>query len=274
MLKLSVAVADTGALPNAFVVFRGFEASIREAAALGYDGVELALKTAEEVNRDRLRKWLKETRLEVSCISTGQVYAGLGLSFTDPDPARRRQLREIFRGLIDLAAQFGRMVNIGRVRGPIGSGPRHEAEGRFVEMARELCDYAAPKGVELILEPVNRSELDFVNTLAEAVALLRAVDRPNLKIMPDVFHMNIEDPSIAGELVRYLDKVAYIHFADSNRLAPGWGHLDFAGLVDQLKQAGYQGWIGVEILPKPDPTSAARQAVQFLRPLVRQETGR
>jgi 5-keto-L-gluconate epimerase len=270
MWKLSVAVADTMALPDAFVVFRGIEASIRSAATLGYDGVELALKTAGEVNRGRLRQWLADARLEVSCISTGQVYAGLGLSLTDPDPDRRRQVRGVFRDLIDLAAEFGRMINIGRARGRIGPAPREEAEGRFVELAGELCRYAAGKDVTLVIEPVNRYELDFVNTVAEAAALARKVAEPNLKIMPDVFHMNIEDRSIAGEIVRHIDQVAYIHLADSNRLAPGWGHLDFAALLAELNAARYGGWLSVEILPRPDPLSAARQAADFLRPLIAQ----
>ena len=271
MLKLSVAIADTGAPPNTFVVFRGLESSIRKAAALGYDGVELALKTADNVNRTKLRQWLGQSGLRVSCISTGQIYAGLGLSFTDPDPARRRQVREIFIGLIELAEEFGQLINIGRARGPIGAAPRYGAESRFIEMACELCDCAAQRNVTLVIEPVNRYELDFINTLAEGVDLIGKVDRPNLKLMPDVFHMNIEDPSIEGELIRHIDQIAYIHFADSNRLAPGWGHLDFPGLIAILERAGYRGWAAVEILPKPDPDSAARQAVQFLRPLVEHE---
>jgi sugar phosphate isomerase/epimerase len=269
MLRLSVAIADTAALPNTFVVFRGFESSIRKAAALGFGGVELAVKTADDVDRAKSRQWLEESGLQVSCISTGQVYAGLGLSFTDPDPVRRRRIRDIFIGLIELAEEFGQLINIGRARGPIGAAPRDEAESRFIEMARDLCDGAAQRNVTLVIEPVNRYELDFINTLAEGVDLIGKVDRRNLKLMPDVFHMNIEDSSIEGELIRHIDQIAYIHFADSNRLAPGWGHLDFPRLIAALERAGYRGWAAVEILPKPDPDSAARQAVQFLQPIIK-----
>jgi sugar phosphate isomerase/epimerase len=267
-MKLSVAIADSNALPSAFVVFRGFEASIRKAARMGYDGVELALKHAAEVDAGQLTTWLSEAGMEVSCISTGQVYADLGLSFTDVDPVRRANVRRIFTELIDLAAEFGRMVNIGRIRGQVGAKSRDEAERLFVEMTWELCTYAATRRVTLLLEPANRYELDFVNNLQEGAALLEKVGLENLKLMPDLFHMNIEDVTIAGELARYKDHVAYVHFADSNRRAPGQGHIDFQEVLDTLKRMGYDGWIAVEILPHPDPDTAARQAIEHLGPLI------
>lgn len=270
MIKLAVAIADEHALPSAFVVFRGLEASLRKAGELGYDGVELALKRADDVDRDTLERVLAETGLEVSCISTGQVYADLGLSFTDPEPEKRTALFELFCQLIDLASDFGKLVNIGRVRGQIGAAPREEAEGRFIGMAQKLCAYAAQKDVTLILEPVNRYEIDFINSVAEGVELMRKVDRPNMKLMPDVFHMNIEDVTIGGELARNIEYVQYIHLADSNRLAPGQGHTDFPEIFRCLKDANYNGWVSVEILPKPDPDTAARQAVEYLKPLIRE----
>ncbi|NLE37021.1 MAG: sugar phosphate isomerase/epimerase, partial [Pirellulaceae bacterium] len=206
--------------------------------------------------------------MEVSCISTGQVFAALGLMCTESVPMRRRRVIEVLQGLIDLAAEFGKMVNLGRVRGSINGEPRQAVEDRFVSVARELCDYAADKDVTLVLEPVNRYEIDFVNKVEEGVALVREVRRANFRLMPDVFHMNIEDVSIGGELARHAAHVAYIHLADSNRLAPGRGHIDFDDIFDHLAIVEYDGWVSVEILPKPDPDTAARQAAEFLRPRV------
>ena len=268
-MKLSVAIADSNALPSAFVVFRGFETSIRKAAQLGYDGVELALRHPDEVEAPQLAAWLCEANMEVSCISTGQVYAALGLSFTDAEAGKRAEVRDMFTKLIDLAADFGNMVNIGRIRGQIGSKSRDEAEMLFVEMARELCSYAATRDVTLVLEPVNRYEVDFVNNVEQGAALLKEVGMENLKLMPDVFHMNIEDVTIDGELAKYIDDIAYIHFADSNRRAPGQGHTDFERIMETLRGVGYDGWIAVEILPIPDPDTAARQAIEYLKPLVK-----
>ncbi len=86
--------------------------------------------------------------------------------------------------------------------------------------------------------------------------------------MPDVFHMNIEDRSIQSELVRCAEYISYIHFADSNRLAPGQGHLHFPDIINTLKAVGYDGWITIEILPEPDPDIAAYQAVNYIRQLI------
>ena len=267
-MKLSVAIADTNALVNTFVVFRGFEESIRKAAIMGYDGIELALKSAEEVDRAKLSNILSETNMEVSCISTGQVYASLGLMFTESDPEKRARLRKIFRDLIDIAEQFGQMVNIGRVRGQIGRRKKEDAEKLFIELARDLCEYAGQKGVTLVLEPVNRYEIDFVNSVEQGVELMKKVGMANMKLMPDVFHMNIEDRTIGPELAKYIEYIGYIHLADSNRLAPGWGHTDFEDIFANLKKAKYDGWVSVEILPEPEPDTAARQSADYLKPLV------
>ncbi len=268
-MKLSIAIADTHALPSAFVVFRGFEDSIPKAAKLGYHGVELALKRADEVHVKRLQHLLKEHQLEVSCISTGQVFAAENLMFTEENVVKRQEVKSVFKGFIDLAENFGQLVNIGRIRGSIGNRPKNVAEQLFVDMAQELCDYAQPKGVTLIIEPVNRYEIDFINNVEEGVDLIKKVNRPNILLMPDVFHMNIEDKTIGPELAKHIHFIKYIHFADSNRLAPGQGHLDFHDILDHLFQAHYDGWVSVEILPKPNPDIAAAQSAVFLLPLIR-----
>ncbi len=95
------------------------------------------------------------------------------------------------------------------------------------------------------------------------------VDRQNMKLMPDVFHMNIEDKGMGSELARHMDYVHYIHFADSNRLAPGQGHTDFEEIFSHLLKAGFDGWISAEILPKPNADTAAMQAAEFLLPLLK-----
>lgn len=265
-MKIAVAIASENALPSAFVVFRGIESSIRKAAQMGYDGIELALLDKNQVDIKIVSRLIKEYGLEIPVVSTGQVFAGSNLWFTAPDPAVRKQTIEVFKGITEVAAEFGAMVNMGRVRGFIGQGETVEtAEQRFGESVREVADYASKLGVTLILEPVNRYEINFINNLDEGAVLIDKLAIPGLKLMPDVFHMNIEDASIEGNLQKYMNYIAYIHFADSNRLAPGWGHLDFGSIVKSLNDVAYGGWVSVEILPKPDPDSAAKQAIDYLR---------
>ncbi len=269
-MKLAVAIADSTAPQSAFVVWRGFEDSLRKAAELGYNGVELALKDRQDVDGPSLSRLLSRHGLEVSCISTGQVFAVKGLALSHPDEEVRERTVSTFFGLIELARDFGRMINIGRVRGAIAPGDSYEATAtRFVETAERIAEEAEKRGVTLILEPVNRYETNFINSLDDAAALVTRLQRGWMGLMPDVFHMNIEDASIPGSLVRHGSLVKYIHLADSNRRAPGQGHIDFDGVLDALSQIGFDGWASVEILPVPDPDTAAKQAAEFLLPKVR-----
>lgn len=267
MIRIAVAVATADAMPDAFVVWRGIEESLEKAARFGYDGIELALKTPDQVDPQALKRMLDNYGLACPCISTGQVFAGLGLYFTTRDQAKRTQVIDVFKGMIDVAAHFGAMVNIGRSRGFVEKDERIEdATARFVEVAREIAAYAQTKDVRLILEPVNRYEINFVNSVAEGAALMEQVGVPNMGLMPDLFHMNIEDRTLGGELEAHARHVSYIHVADSNRLAPGQGHTDFDAVFASLDRMRYNGWVSVEILPKPDPDTAARQAIDFLAP--------
>ncbi len=268
-LKLAVAIADTGAPPSAFVVWRGFEESMAKAARFGYQGVELALRRADDVHPDRLEQLLGEHRLEVSAISTGQLYGTDGLCLIHPDVDIRSAAHSALADLIRLAARFGRKVNIGRARGQAaGVGGAEPALQMLIDALRHLADIAAPLGVQLIIEPVNRYEVDLIHTLDEAADLLRAIDSPAVGMMADVFHMNIEDARIGRSIESAAPWLSYVHLADSNRLAPGWGHLDFGEVFQSLGKTGYRGWVTAEILPKPDPDAAARQAADFLRPII------
>jgi len=268
-MKLAVAVAAENAPPSAFVVWRGFDESIPKAAELGYHGIELALKTADEVKPDRLARRLEQYGLQVSAITTGQVFACLGLHFTHTEQGVREKAFGVFRELIHLAKDFGGIVNVGRARGFVGAGQsRQRTEALFIDMARRLCDEAAPLGVSIVLEPVNRYEINFINSLDEAAGVLARVERDNIGLMPDVFHMNIEDARIGEALARHGRWVRYVHLADSNRLAPGRGHLNFDEVFAGLRRAGFDGWAAVEILPDPDADTAARQAAEKILPMI------
>lgn len=268
-MKTAVTIAGENAKDSAFVVWRGFEESIKKASEYGYDGIELALKGADDIDVEDLRRWLKEYKMEVSCITTGQVFADLGLYFTHSDPEKRNQAMEVFSGLIELAGEFGGIVNAGRSRGFVGAEQtKEEAEALFVDTMQILCDKAAGCGVQLIIEPVNRYEINFVNNLDQGAEILEKVGRDNCGLHADVFHMNIEDDKISESLIRNGKWVRYVHFADSNRLAPGLGHLDFREVMDALYEIHYDGWISIEVLPGDNPDEAARQAIEYVKPLV------
>ena len=268
-MKLSVVVADANAPASAVVVWRGFEQSVTKAAAMGYDGIELALGEAADIDVPELDRLLAQYGLSVSCISTGLTYARMGLYMTHPDAQKRDEIVRVFHGWIDLAANHGSFINMGRSRGFVGEGQtREEAENLFLETMGRVLPYAKEKGVTILIEPINRYESNFINSLDEATELLDRLQADNVGIMADVFHMNIEDDTIPGSLIRNQKYVKYIHIADSNRLAPGMGHTDFAAILEALRTVGYDGWLSVEILPARDPDELARKAASHMNALM------
>jgi sugar phosphate isomerase/epimerase len=265
-MKIGIAVASAAARPSAFVVFRDdLCRCVDRAAALGYDGVELALLRAEEVDIPRMKERLSATGLEIPCISSGQVFAADHLYFTHPDAEVREAAVDRIIGMIRLAGEFGARVNTGRVRGLIHEGETTEtARQRYLSCLHRCADVAERAGVELIVEPVNRYEVNFINNCTEGLEMIRETGRRCVKLMPDLFHMNIEDASFRRAFESARDYISYVHVADSNRLAPGWGHMPFDEIFEILRDIGYDGYLTAEILPKPDPDQAAAQAAAYL----------
>jgi len=203
------------------------------------------------------------------------VFAADRLYFTHPDADIRQAAVERIIGMIRLAAEFGAKVNTGRVRGLIHEGETIAiARERYLSCLGQCADVAEAAGVELIVEPVNRYEINFINNCAEGLEIVKGSGRPCVKLMPDLFHMNIEDASFQEAFESAKDYITYIHVADSNRLAPGWGHMPFDEILRGIARIGYDGYLTAEILPKPGPDQAAAQAARFLTgklDLLRQE---
>ena len=254
------------------LLFAGdLDEGLRAASRLGYDGVELSLLDSAQVDRAGLRRKLGELNLKAFAIATGQTWVTDGCSLYHADAGRRRKAVERMKAHLDLAADLGCMVIAGGIRGRIeaadGEGGRVQSEAGEAALA-ECAEHASRRGVTLLLEPINRYETNVVNTLESGLQLIGRLGVPGLKLLPDTFHMNIEEASIPASLRQAGPAVGYVHFADSNRLAPGWGHLDFAGVLSTLQAVGYRGPLGIEVLPGPDDLATARQAVQHVRSLL------
>jgi sugar phosphate isomerase/epimerase len=156
---------------------------------------------------------------------------------------------------------------LGGVRGKLAGDPatwEAQREGAIGSM-REVARYAASQGVQAVIEPINRYETNFINTAAEGLAAIEAIGEPSVKLLLDTFHMNIEEADIPETVRRAGARIGYVHFADSNRRAPGAGHTRFAEILGALAEVGYGGYVGAEILPLPDDRSAVEQAALFLR---------
>lgn len=253
------------------ILFAGdLERGLEHAHQLGYDGVEISLLDSNLIDKELLIRKLEDLCLQVFAIATGQTYYTDGYSLYHSDSEKRKMAVERVKGHIDLSADLKAHVILGGIRGTIETSELKNFDSlmkKGQEAIEECTEYAECKEVVLLLEPVNRYETNIVNTVGEALHLIKQIGSQNLKVLPDTFHMNIEEPSIAESIKYAGSKLGYIHFADSNRWAPGLGHVDFRSILSALNKIGYDGTIGVEILPKPDDLTAARKAIEFIRSL-------
>ena len=265
-MRLSIVVTTAESQFSA-VAFRGdLTENLARVKRLGYRGVELSFRDPETVDVVGLKVLLEKHDLPVVALATGRAWGEDRLSFTDSDPAVRRATSVRLAGYLDLARSLHAMVILGLIRGRTPEGVKPAVARRWARDAiRRAADAGARHGIRLVIEPINRYETNFLYNIDETLAFLEEVDRPNVGILADTFHMNIEDASISGSLRRAGRSLFHVHVADSNRWAPGCGHLDFGEVLATLQAMRYSGYVSVECLPKPDPESCPRIAIATLR---------
>ncbi|RPI84688.1 MAG: sugar phosphate isomerase/epimerase [Chloroflexi bacterium] len=271
MMQTCMALSPTKALFAPLLFSGDLERGMQAASQLGYDGVEFNLLNSDSVDQEAILSWLQKYELSVPSIGTGQSYFQEGLSLADTSQEVQHKVRERMCGHIRFASRLHARVVIGSVRGKLSSGSETERQAGYhtaLEAAATLGAYAAELGVELTVEPINRYETNFLNTIEETLCFIRATNCSNIGLLADTFHMNIEEADMLLSLQAAGDLLWHVHFADSNRYAPGMGHLDFQQLVRKLKEMDYQGYVSAEIIPVPDSDSAARKWMDFIRPLI------
>jgi len=267
-MKKSIVVSIQPTKFSALAFKEDFEESIKKVADLGFDGAELAVRNPKDLKVEDVINIIKENNLEVPAIGTGQAWGEEGLSFSDPNEIIRKMAIERISNQIIFASHFDAQVILGLIRGIIvESVNKTEAEEWTIDCLRKCTEFAKEYNIRLTLEPVNRYESNFINTLNEGIEFIKRVGASNLGLLADTFHMNIEEISIYDSIIQAKDYITHVHFADSNRWAPGCGHLDFAKIIQTLKKIGYQGYVSAEILPLPDPDSSARITAETLNKL-------
>jgi sugar phosphate isomerase/epimerase len=176
--------------------------------------------------------------------------------------------------LIDAASALDAPVIVGSMQGRWGEGvSRDDALGHLGDALDELAAYAERRDVTpLLFEPLNRYETNLVNRLADGAALLERVGPP-VRLLADLFHMNIEERDVAAA-IRDSGWIGHVHLADSNRHPAGSGHTDFRPVGKALRDIGYDGYVSAEALPLPDPDTAARKTIEAYRRYFAEGEGR
>ena len=267
-MKLSI-VLSTHAAAFQAVAFKGdFQANVAKIACWGYDGVELAVRDPKMVDPGELERVVASHGLAVPAIGTGQAWGEEGLSFTSNDPTVREAAIERISSHVPLAAHLDAIVILGLIRGVTPEGQTHEQSMEYLVEAIQRCAAAAEgTTVRFALEPMNRYETDLIHSAADGLDLIERVGKDNFGLLLDTFHMNIEDADIGASIRTCGDRTFHFHVADSNRWHPGAGHLDFGEILEELEQAGYQGFVSGEFMPLPDADTAAERGIAHLRSL-------
>jgi len=271
-MKLAAVLCTHDVVSGALAIFSGsFEERAAKARRMGFHGVELMIRDPAALDAASIGATLRSHQLEVVQVITGEIYGQDRLCLVTPIHDTYVRALERFRSVVNFAAPFGAYVNIGRFRGRLDwIKPPDVGYQMALERIGEVARFAAARGVKLTLEPINRYEVDFIMSTQDGLGFLRELGEPNVGLMLDLFHMNIEDSSIEKSLQEAWGAgvLWHVHIADSNRWHPGSGHIDFRHIIDCLHRMGYEGYLSAEILPMPDPDTAARETASYIGPML------
>jgi sugar phosphate isomerase/epimerase len=249
-----------------FVFHDDLAAGCRAAAEIGYHAVEIFAPSPDAVPAAELRGLLKETGLQVAAVGTGAGWLIHKLSLTSPDEAVRRRAIQFIQSIIDFGGPYGAPAIIGSMQGRHGNGVTPEQARDWLRLALdELGDEARRYGVPLIYEPLNRYETNLVNTQAAGVELLQSLTTDNVRLLADLFHMQIEEADVAAGLHAGGRFIGHVHFVDSNRRPVGCGHMNCGPIVSALREIGYSGYVSAEAFPWPNSRLAAEQTQRAYR---------
>lgn len=248
------------------------------AAALGYDGIELAPFTVAPephhltaTERREIRKTVEDAGLAITSLHWLLV-SPEGLSITDPDAGVRAHTREVMAALCDLAADLGAPVLVhgspAQRRLP-EEGDTAEAKGWTMEAFTQAARAAEKAGVTYCVEPLATPANNNITTLDEAVALVDAIASPALRTMLDTSAAGLMEVEPFPDLIaRYVASghIAHVQFNDPNRRGPGEGDMRFAPILKALAEAGYKGDIALEpFVYEPDGPACAARSLGYVK---------
>jgi hydroxypyruvate isomerase len=184
------------------------------------------------------------------------------------DPSRKDE----FRRSIDLALEYARVTGCRKLHlmaGKLAPGAdRALWTETLVENLRFAADAVAGEGIEVVVEPINtRVDIPgyFYDTTASVVPVMDAAGRPNVKLLYDIYHMQIMEGDLARTIERLLPRIGHIQLADNpGRNEPGTGEINYPWLLSCLDALGYGEWIGCEYKPASDTITGLGWAKPYL----------
>ena len=251
------------------LLFAGrLEQGLEQASALGFPYVELSIRAVDDVQPQELNKKVEDLNLKISALATGQACLFDCLCLGSDQDQKRENAVAHFRRITQLAKDIhSKAVIIGGIRGLLaGNGEtRDENYAKGVAAIRACAEYTDELGIQLLIEPINRYEMNWILTAQQGLEFLKDVGVDSVKLLLDTFHMNIEELDTLAALEQTGERLGYVHFADNTRQAPGTGQINFDAILEKLEEMDYRGPVVAEILPLPDDATAIGRTAAFWR---------
>jgi D-psicose/D-tagatose/L-ribulose 3-epimerase len=240
---------------------------VKKVREMGFDIIEICIEDPATIDVSRINEALKENDLKATICGA----FGPDRDASSDDRNIRANAVKYLEACIDAARGLG---------APFVAGPMYSAVGKTrllspderakqwslaVETLKPVADYAGQRGVQLAIEPLNRFETDFINTVEQGLDLVGRVGATNVGLLVDTFHMNIEEKDIPAAIRKAGSKVFHFHSCENDRGTPGAGHVEWKEVVSALREINYQGPVVIEAFTT-EITEIAR-AVSLWRPL-------
>jgi D-psicose/D-tagatose/L-ribulose 3-epimerase len=226
----------------------------------GYDGVELPVFDMTLANYQAVGKRLKELGLGATAVTVCTPTENP----ISPDAGIRAAGLARLKKAIDMVAAAGATHLCGPIHSALGEFTgkgRTEEEWKWgQEILAKAADHAKANNVTLVVEYLNRFECYFLNCAEDCARFTREVSHPNLKMMYDTFHANIEEKNIGAAVKACADQMVHVHISENDRSTPGEGGINWDASFQALKDVKYDGWMMIEAfgLALPDLAAATR----------------
>lgn len=240
---------------------------IDKVADLGFDLIEICVEDPATIDTAKIAKRVDRARIQATVC--GAFGTDRDLSADEAD--RRENGLNYLARCVEIAVDLGSPVVAGPMYSAVGrtrllSNVEREAQWRLsIDSMKRASDHALSKGVKLAVEPLNRFETDLLNTVEQAMNWLGRLDRDNVGLLIDTFHMNIEERSIPDAIRLASGKAFHFHGCSNDRGTPGKDHLPWREIAAALRDINYAGDVVIEAFT-PEVREIAR-AVSIWRPL-------
>jgi len=235
----------------------GLTPVVEQVKAMGYDGVEMPMF---ELNEALYKAWGKKLD-DIGLERTAVTIRGAGDNPISPSASVRAAAVDAMKKTIDCCHAAGVPMLVGPTHSAIGeftgAGPTEDEFKWGVETMRQAAEHAAGANVTIVTEYLNRFENYFLTSVEQTVNFISAVDHPNVRMMYDTFHANIEEKSLSSAIAAAMPWTKLVHISENDRSTPGQGHVAWDETFDAIRANDWDGWMVVEAFGLALPAIAA-----------------